>query len=841
MKREQERAARRAQVAIDHLRLGGMPTTDLENSLAQAVRQQVKPDTWPTEGMKMKEAWSRRMGADLLRLKNDRKLAAVDRLGRIFPPFDVSPVLAEPGPAAELQRQRAVAAWKWTADGYRYEGMEARSLSRKGSGPSPAIAFYDDAVAAIAREVPDASRAQPTVTPFTELTDTPDLASARSAPCRLRLDVPGIKKLEGNRMRVVRADDRWLDVMPDAATLSGAGPFALGLKVERRDGAEFSSVPAPLGFLVVAEVGGRTYHHKVAVSLPGSRFGQPKLFLSESLKGDVDVGELYLRPNVRQEIFVFVRNPGDKARKVAVELKADGNRADGARSETIEVPPKATARIPIGPKDGAGGPTDKSEYPALSSDLHLRLLDMDNKGNELDRKGVAVTVGQPRHYVRVTQPPSYDPKGHRLTVKLKATQPIAGPKCHVKLVLPRTRIPGLRDLDQGTREGDLPANGEELTLTAENLAFTSRDDPNGYVYLTVDDYERAFVFMTTFTDVGTPPAGEEIRNFDLRLRVPQVLRKGDPLRVHVELDRPPAGAVVELGLDRASNGEFTQVKRFTGAREQRVGLKIGGPHGALLFQTAVHDWIYNPDTRGVSGERPIRVRMFKKDGEKIYEKVVPVYFDDTPPENVRFLSVNNVRAAGADEDTPLRVPRARKLVIRAAGEDPESKIKQVVFFWGKPKRGKDGTLLAPTEDEAVPGVAEEGNAYTGSLTLPAERKSGEVSVQFINGVGLAVFKTIPIDVKEPDTPTKPKGGTIRGVVVFNNLKQPGATVMLMDAAKKMQRTTTDDRGRFAFTDLPPGSYMVYSAKKEDPQTKGDVKGIAVEVGKTQDVTIELMR
>ena len=189
-------------------------------------------------------------------------------------------------------------------------------LARKGP-PSPAPGFYDDAVADIAREVPEASRSTPATTPFTELSDPPNLTADKSSLCKLRLEVPGIKKLEGNRMRVVRADDRWLDVTPDSSSLNGAGPFDIPLKVERRDGAQLSSVPAPLGFLVVAEVAGRTYHHKVAAALPGSTYKQPKLLLAESPKGDADSlgGELYLRPNVRQEIFVFVTNPDDKPRK----------------------------------------------------------------------------------------------------------------------------------------------------------------------------------------------------------------------------------------------------------------------------------------------------------------------------------------------------------------------------------------------------------------------------------------------------------------------------------------------------------------------------------------------
>jgi hypothetical protein len=55
----------------------------------------------------------------------------------------------------------------------------------------------------------------------------------------------------------------------------------------------------------------------------------------------------------------------------------------------------------------------------------------------------------------------------------------------------------------------------------------------------------------------------------------------------------------------------------------------------------------------------------------------------------------------------------------------------------------------------------------------------------------------------------------------------------------VKKTETNDKGEFAFNDLPPGNYVVRSDKPTDYST--GTKSAAVEAGKTTEVTVDLKR
>ena len=192
-----------------------------------------------------------------------------------------------------------------------------------------------------------------------------------------------------------------------------------------------------------------------------------------------------------------MRNPSDSPRKVVVEMKAEG--VPPTTSEPIEVGPKETKKVLF----GKPMPADPKapEMPELKGNVELRLVEAEKKV-VLDEKRLRVSISQPREYVKVSKV-LYKPAEKRLTVQVSAGR-IDGPPCQVQLVLPRERIPGFAKAESGTFEGLLESSGEIL-LSADELSFENDDDENGYVYLTVDGYERAFIFQVTFAAPADRP------------------------------------------------------------------------------------------------------------------------------------------------------------------------------------------------------------------------------------------------------------------------------------------------------------------------------------------------
>src|SRR5439155_5670930 len=111
---------------------------------------------------------------------------------------------------------------------------------------------------------------------------------------------------------------------------------------------------------------------------------------------------------------------------------------------------------------------------------------------------INVNLLSPKDYVEVSAI-SYDPTANRLEARIKAKPLFAGPPCKVTLDLRPERIPGL--IPTARKEGnysDLVQKGKDGFLVAGNLQFRPGPAVNGLVYITVDGYERAFIYKTTF-------------------------------------------------------------------------------------------------------------------------------------------------------------------------------------------------------------------------------------------------------------------------------------------------------------------------------------------------------
>src|SRR5207245_6705116 len=236
-----------------------------------------------------------------------------------------------------------------------------------------------------------------------------------------------------------------------------------------------------------------------------------------------------------------------------------------------------------------------------------------------------------------------------LLAQADASRDLAGGPCPVELVLSPQRIPSLlKDSKKGNREEDLSKSPSGVTLTAEELELDDRSENNGEVSLTVDHYERAFVYNITFAPEGgaraTRLGGRPIVKLPpLLLSRPNVLYEL-PLDVYSG-DRP---VNIELSVDRQNGDNFKQQDLKPGERDQHVAFTPSGPQGCLQFQTRSEPWKLKVDPRGFTGgDCKVRVRLLDADAkQQIGEAAVATLrVDGTAPDekDLQFLTVNNTK------------------------------------------------------------------------------------------------------------------------------------------------------------------------------------------------------
>jgi hypothetical protein len=156
------------------------------------------------------------------------------------------------------------------------------------------------------------------------------------------------------------------------------------------------------------------------------------------------------------------------------------------------------------------------------------------------------------------------------------------------------------------------------------------------------------------------------------------------------------------------------------------------------------------------------------------------------------------------------------VVLRARGGDGVVGVKAVYFFVGKPIDDKLPPNVTPVAGTAIDATR---RIWTVKLPLPRDRSGPtDVSVQFVNQVGLSTFATTSIDLLETD-PNLAKGGTIKGKVTEGDRPQVGLPVVLTDekGVEKAQ-TKTKEGGVYEFTGLPPGKYRVSSVKTSNSRS-----------------------
>jgi hypothetical protein len=562
---------------------------------------------------------------------------------------------------------------------------------------------------------------------------------------------------------------------------------------------------------------------------------------------DLRKRSIVLRPNIEESVYLYAYNPGPDIMKnvtvkVAKLLPDNSSQMVGqviVPVLRVQQPERLVfgKPAPPAPPGKPAPPWPELEGPPFRFEMSVEEPGAKEKEEVISKWPVAVKIMEPSEYMSASDL-DYDVGAKKFSVWITAGKEFRGPPANVQLVLSPDVIPGLIPTKAGAYKQVIMKADEKVQLVAEKIQFRGLPPKQGRVYVTVDGFERAFIFNNSFTE-GAPKA--IARGTRARIVAPRFVEPGGKCPVTVEVDDPPptGGGFVELGFDRAGNKQFA-VQSLPGFREQHVYFVPEGPKGGLTFKTNVQDWVKELDTAEVSGKRSLRVQLFTlnpKTGDR--GELINIVDEGPPAEDAHPLFTTQPRSIHAplvfDPDTkaveaeiildptapegiafvgwPKQLVKGTTLVLKATGHDDESGISKVTFFMGPAVDGK-----MPPKAVESPGklLDEKTKVWEGELPLPTDKPGKfEVSVQFTNRAGLSASDTVVIQLVDAPAGGK-KGTTIKGTVFQGDLAPPGVAVVLADEKGNPKGATkTDAKGQYVFEGVPPGSYVVVAVRPLD--------------------------
>jgi hypothetical protein len=185
------------------------------------------------------------------------------------------------------------------------------------------------------------------------------------------------------------------------------------------------------------------------------------------------------------------------------------------------------------------------------------------------------------------------------------------------------------------------------------------------------------------------------------------------------------------------------------------------------------------------------------------------------------------------------------LRVAATAVDPESHVRKVVFYVGKPLRKGDRELI-PADAVVLPArrLRAEGDVWTAVLPVETVKPARfDLTVQATNGAGESSSETITIRlVDAPKVVEKVVLARITGTVLVGDRPQANVPVSLADLKGMVKAATkTDKAGAYVFADVLPGSYVV-TAAKADLKLRGETAvQVPAGVTKVADVDVSLSR
>jgi hypothetical protein len=571
--------------------------------------------------------------------------------------------------------------------------------------------------------------------------------------------------------------------------------------------------------------------------------------------------DLLVRPNVQQSIYLKLKNPEAKKKKVEVDFKVNGALV-GGKPITVNLGANEEKDLPLAaptkelPKKLDGWQEVKKP---LRFEIKSYLVDRNNKRTLLQTIQLK-NLMLPSEYISVRES-VYDSKKKTLTVRVAPATGFVGPPCRVKLELPRTELPAFVEPTDAKMVCRISADSREKELYVNGLEFRPKDSPLGLIYLTVDGVERAFIIRHDFSPKENPDTGKNYSTPRVRLNAAPYAVIGKKLPVRLQVDYAgvlggrkgpdPDQVVLELIVkkDQDSTEKQFQQAFLPGRRWEKIYFVPAGPDGALVFHPVVRDWLITDlntdDLEGLEGPRFLEARLL----------------DNTPAKRKLTDTDQRVIQLGAGEDEVRKglvdfrmiefvkeMPQLVSLIPLPAGEPAyfgkgvvlkarvrhrEFLISELYFLPGpppadgkRPETAIDGTP-DPKRARAWAGVMKVTDETQKTVKVMAVARGS-----FADGE-VHVVKTPPLTIpliKEPVADPS-KVGSISGVIVYGERPQAKREVQLYDAKGQLKdKVTTRSKGQFRFKAVEPGVYKVFLFKKNSQQPGGE-KDVKVEAGK----------
>jgi hypothetical protein len=593
-------------------------------------------------------------------------------------------------------------------------------------------------------------------------------------------------------------------------------------------------------FVIQLEKAADWFHYKATVpeALLAQTVARPRLLLSWQDVPDGDDSrlpaalgdELRLAANGARSCYLYVYNPTAEAQKLTV-------RGPGfIRPLATPLPPRHFRRVPL-----EGAPPKETDGWAPLDGCKLPFTLVDEKDSVLQDRAVTPRLRSPDDFLAEPPDVRFQPAAGELTIKLRP-KPVPGvivpaaaggesaTACDVRLQLPPERNPSL-DLTRLTKivtTARLPEQ-DELQIKGIRLQL-GRDEP-GWAALDVGGAPRAFIYALNLNPDGRATPGIPLMQPALYLRLrgnatPLLPDRRRPwpssqaLAFQIEIDNADDAAIEILLVD--ADGQTPRAAAWTRPSGRQRLIRSFPANNGLVFETRVGDWQDELPTKGLAGQYFLRARLVRNKTDIIDPVMLPVTLDDTPPADIAFVGLAEP------------VPQAPLLPLQARGEDRETGIREVRFFFGEPKAEQPPEKFTKGKWDSQQGFWKADLPMTG---IPLGVAT--VSVQFVNGAGLTktVTKQITVEAADPAAAIKP--GRVEGTVVEGTQPQPNIEVRLLDDKGKLKDSAkTDMNGKFGFKKVPPGEYFLFCEK---PATKREArKRIVVKEGEVEKADLDLV-